>query len=79
VPHIARLLIAPLALYALVVLGEVAALAVRGNPLRSLGALPLIVLTHVLYGCGFWRGLFTRLRPSGTAAPVEVVVERIHG
>jgi hypothetical protein len=22
---------------------------------------PLIALTHVLYGIGFWRGLFTRV------------------
>lgn len=45
--------------------------------MRSIGAMPLVVLTHVLYGWGFWRGLFTSLKRDGTTAPVEVVLERI--
>jgi cellulose synthase/poly-beta-1,6-N-acetylglucosamine synthase-like glycosyltransferase len=35
---------------------------------------PLIVLTHIVYGLGFWRGLFTRpeQRPKPTAAEIEI-------
>jgi len=45
--------------------------------MRSLAAILLIVLTHVLYGLGFWVGLFTKLRPSGQPAPGEVVLEKM--
>ena len=44
--------------------------------LRALAVIPLIVLTHVLYGFGFWRGLFTSLKPPGVATPVPVTLER---
>lgn len=43
----------------------------RVNPLRTA---PLIVLTHICYGLGFWRGLFTSLKPAG-AAKSEVQLE----
>lgn len=59
----------PLAAYAAVLLVELAALAVQGGLARALCALPLVVLTHILYGAGFWRGLFTRLRPPGADGP----------
>ena len=45
--------------------------------LQRAAALLLIVLTHVLYGVGFWRGLFTKLRQAGQPAPGEVVLERV--
>ncbi len=45
--------------------------------LRCLAAIPLMSLTHLLYGVGFWRGLFTRLRASGQPAPGEVGLEKI--
>ena len=41
------------------VLAQAAVLAAAGQVFRSLRRAPLIVLTHVLYGFGFWRGLFT--------------------
>ena len=47
--------IAPLGLYGAIVLAQVAALIPGAGVAHSLGALPLIVLTHVLYGLGFWR------------------------
>jgi glycosyltransferase involved in cell wall biosynthesis len=53
----------PLAIYALAVLGQIPALAGRGGLARSIAALPLIVLSHVLYGAGFWRGLVTKFKP----------------
>lgn len=67
----------PLGLYCLAVLAQAAALAPTGGLLRSAAAMPLIGLTHVLYGYGFWRGLFTTLRPAGQGAPASVTIQRI--
>jgi hypothetical protein len=66
-----------LALYAVAVLLQVLALMPRGGVWRSLCALPLIVLTHVLYGFGFWRGLFTKLKPADERSNEPVKVERV--
>jgi cellulose synthase/poly-beta-1,6-N-acetylglucosamine synthase-like glycosyltransferase len=77
VPSFGKFLLALLALYGLLVLAQGAILAAGGQILRSIAALPLIVLAHVLYGFGFWRGLFTRLRPPGQSAPVPVVLEKV--
>lgn len=77
------LLLAPLALYGTAVVGQAAVLRVpapRGGTggvevglgqriFRRLAMIPLIVLTHVLYGAGFWRGLFTRLHASARESP----------
>jgi hypothetical protein len=76
-PAVGNILLALLAFYGLAVLAQAAALAARGQILRSIAAIPLIVLTHVLYGVGFWRGLFTKLKPTEKRAPVEVVLERV--
>jgi hypothetical protein len=38
----------------------------------------LILLCHLAYGAGFWRGLFTPLKRSRESAPVQVELERIH-
>ena len=48
-----------------------------GKSAQSLAAIPLIVLTHILYGFGFWRGLFTSLKPPEQRPAVEVVLETI--
>ena len=69
--------LALLGVYALAVLAQAAALAARGKILFSLAAMPLIVLTHILYGLGFWRGLLTTLRPPEQRVPVEVVLETV--
>ncbi|HWH71867.1 MAG TPA: glycosyltransferase family 2 protein, partial [Candidatus Sulfotelmatobacter sp.] len=76
-PWVGGWLLLPLAFYGLVVLGQAAALIPAGGPFRSLAAMPLIVLTHVLYGVGFWRGLFTRLKPPEQRSPVPVTLERV--
>lgn len=76
-PWAGAALLAPLALYALAVVAQAAALASGGQVRRSIAAVPLIVLTHVLYGVGFWRGLFTRLQPPTQRAPVPVQLERV--
>jgi hypothetical protein len=70
-------LLAPLGLYVLAVLGQAAALARGGNLPRAIAAIPLIVLTHILYGLGFWRGLFTALKPASARPQIPVALETI--
>jgi glycosyltransferase involved in cell wall biosynthesis len=72
-----RFALVPLALYALAVLLQVLALMPCGGLVRSLGALPLIVLTHVLYGLGFWHGLFTKLKSPGEPSKSPVKLDRL--
>lgn len=44
---------------------------------QRLALVPLIFLSHLGYGLGFWRGLFTRLQRQPTPAPTRVELERI--
>jgi succinoglycan biosynthesis protein ExoA len=67
---------APLPLYVLVLLAQVLLLMISGRAFASLAAAPLIVLAHLLYGFGFWRGLFTRLE-SGRRATMDVALEHV--
>jgi glycosyltransferase involved in cell wall biosynthesis len=76
-PLVGRIGWFPIAVYALAVLVQVAALVPQGGVVRSLCAAPLIVLAHVLYGFGFWRGLFTRLNVPGQRPSAEVKVEKV--
>jgi len=69
--------LALLAVYCLAVLAQGLVLAAGGRVWQSLAAIPLIVLTHILYGVGFWRGLFTPLKPPDQRPPVDVVLETI--
>jgi succinoglycan biosynthesis protein ExoA len=70
-----KLSLVPLGFYVFAVLAQGLALAAGGRVFRSVAAMPLIVLTHVLYGLGFWRGLFTRLGRDGQAPPPSVDLE----
>ncbi|HEX5218460.1 MAG TPA: glycosyltransferase [Verrucomicrobiae bacterium] len=63
--------------YGIIVLAQTAALAPVGGFLRALCAMPLIALTPVLYGYGFWRGLFTKLKPQGERSNVAVKLETV--
>ncbi|HEY2952843.1 MAG TPA: glycosyltransferase [Verrucomicrobiae bacterium] len=67
----------PLGLYALVVVAQTIVSILSKGVLRSLLALPLVMITHVFYGLGFWWGLFTRLRGPTDQPPTEVVLETI--
>lgn len=68
-----KFLLLPLLLYGVVLLGQTAMLVGGGRLLSSLAAGPLIVLAHLLYGFGFWRGLFTTLKPPpGGSVPVTL-------
>jgi hypothetical protein len=67
----------PLGFYSLAVLGQVVALLPAAGFSRSIAAAPLVVLTHVLYGAGFWRGLCTKLKAPQQRDPVPVDLERV--
>jgi succinoglycan biosynthesis protein ExoA len=76
-PFLRKTGLAALGIYALAVLVQAAVLMPRGGVLRSLAMIPFIVLTHMLYGLGFWRGLFTRLKADGEHPAVSVALEKI--
>ena len=40
-------------------------------------AVVVILISHLFYGAGFWKGLFTKLKPKDQASDVEVSLERI--
>jgi succinoglycan biosynthesis protein ExoA len=65
----------PLALYGLAVLGQTLASVPQHGLGQSLLAAPLLLASHVFYGVGFWRGLFTRLRPPGAPPATGVTLE----
>jgi succinoglycan biosynthesis protein ExoA len=71
------LTLASLAFYGIAVLLQTLASAASAGVVRSALAAPLVMLTHLGYGFGFWRGLFTRLGPSGLQPVTEVSLERI--
>lgn len=72
-------LLVPLLFYFLILAGQMCALIPRGGLLRSIAAAPLIVLSHLLYGAGFWRGLFfTRFKPpEQRMSQAEVILEKV--
>ena len=72
-----RLVLLPLLAYGWAVLAQTIYSAMGKGLRRSLSALPFIVLTHLLYGFGFWRGLFTRLTKPADRPSIEVALERI--
>jgi succinoglycan biosynthesis protein ExoA len=66
----------PLAAYTLAVV--IQTLLLKGpSGYPKLRVAPLIVLTHLLYGAGFWRGLFTRLAAPSPARAPQVELEYI--
>jgi glycosyltransferase involved in cell wall biosynthesis len=63
-------------LYDVAIIGQTLASMPRHGVARSLLAAPLLIATHVFYGIGFWRGLFTRVDRSKPAT-TEVTLDRI--
>ena len=77
-PFLGRLGLVVLAVYLASVLAQAGVLLVTTRqPLGALGAAPLMVLSHIMYGLGFWRGLFTRLKGHHERPPTQVVLERL--
>jgi cellulose synthase/poly-beta-1,6-N-acetylglucosamine synthase-like glycosyltransferase len=66
----------PLVIYLAAVFVQALLLTRSGRTRQSFAAIPLIILTHILYGFGFWRGLFTTLKPKAPAA-TEVSLEKL--
>ena len=67
----------PLSLYVLILFVQTVAL-IPSRGLRSSSlALPLLAWTHIMYGFGFWRGLFTHLERDRKVETVPVQVERM--
>jgi hypothetical protein len=68
----------PLVLYgAAIALQGIALLITRKRPVITLITLPLIVVTHVIYGLGFWRGLFTRPSPPPPSVRESIQLELV--
>ena len=67
----------PLAIYLPAIILQTLALVPAGGFVRSLLAMPLLVASHIFYGLGFWRGLFTKFNRAENNSPVEVVLEII--
>lgn len=76
-PALGPIVLTPLTLYVLAVIGQTAFSMSSKGFLRSLLASPLLVASHVFYGLGFWRGLFTKLKPPGEKPATEVNLERV--
>ena len=68
---------APLFFYILLLSMDAVVSANRHGLLRSVAAIPLVVLTHIVYGLGFWKGLFTRLKPKTGQQKIEVTLEHV--
>lgn len=68
---------APLGLYLLTVVAQTLVSMTTKGFVRSLLALPLVVASHIFYGLGFWRGLFTALKPAGQKPAFEVQIETL--
>jgi glycosyltransferase involved in cell wall biosynthesis len=77
VPVIGKISLVAIVIYIVAVLAQAMALIPRGGVWPSLGTIPFIVLTHLLYGIGFWRGLFTKLNSAENKPNIEVVLETI--
>jgi len=74
-PWVPRALIWPIAVYIAVVFVQALVQLGSGRANPALTA-PLIVLTHLCYGLGFWRGLCTSLKrqtPQGAEVSVEIL------
>ena len=76
-PQLGLLLTLPLIPYAAAILVQAAVLTRHSKMQYVMGSIPLMVLTHVLYGYGFWRGVFTRLSPADAKPKTDVLIEKI--
>jgi cellulose synthase/poly-beta-1,6-N-acetylglucosamine synthase-like glycosyltransferase len=70
--------VAPFMLFLLAVVFQTIASIPGHGLVRSLLALPLLVVSPLLYGLGFWRGLFTRLKPPQVAPAMQVELQKIN-
>ncbi len=71
------LFLLPLILYLVILFGQTLNVAAQSNLGLAVLAMPLIVLTNILYGLGFWRGLFIRIAPPPPAAEKDIRFETV--
>jgi glycosyltransferase involved in cell wall biosynthesis len=76
-PWLGRWGVAGLGVYGLALVGQTVVSGLRKGWGRSLGAAPLVALTHVLYGIGFWRGLFTVVKRGQPSVATKVNLETV--
>jgi len=67
----------PLGFYLIAVILQTIVSMRFGGLLRGFLTLPLLAASHVLYGFGFWRGLFTRLKNNQSQTATEVVLQKL--
>jgi hypothetical protein len=67
----------PCAFYALAVAGQTVVSVALDGVDRGLLSMPLVVLSHVFYGLGFWHGLFTKLKGAEVKPAFEVQLDRL--
>lgn len=65
----------PVGFYLLAVIGQTAFSMLSAGFVRALAAAPLLVASHIFYGFGFWRGLFTKLETNAGRPRAEVALE----
>ena len=65
----------PLIIYFVAVIVQTLVSMRNAGVVRAVLALPLLVASHLVYGLGFWRGLFTKLNANGSQVRTEVVLE----
>lgn len=65
----------PLVLYLCAVVVQTLVSIRTAGFVRAVFALPLLATSHIFYGLGFWRGLFTTLNQTGNRGSAEVVIE----
>jgi cellulose synthase/poly-beta-1,6-N-acetylglucosamine synthase-like glycosyltransferase len=67
----------PLLAYVLTLVVQWILLIPAGGVMRALCAVPVIVMANILYGIGFWCGLFTPLQQNPGRPGTEVACERV--
>lgn len=65
----------PLLVYLGAVLGQTLVSIHTTGFLRAVLALPLLAVSHIFYGLGFWLGLFTLLNQNSVREKTEVILE----
>ncbi len=68
---------APLLIYFVATILQTLASMKNAGVMRAVLAWPLLVASHIFYGLGFWRGLFTKLDANANKVRTEVILETI--
>jgi succinoglycan biosynthesis protein ExoA len=76
-PLLRVVLAVPLGFYLLAVLLQTVVSLPLNGVVFSIMAMPLLVASHIFYGLGFWRGLFTKLKTEGVGSRPEVTLQKI--